>query len=284
MDWRQYEEAVFEEIASVYPRAEVLFDQKYMGRFSRRLRQCDVVINERIGTRKVSTLVDAKFRNRAINVKDVEAFAGQLRDIGFDRGMIIAPRGFSKAAENLALFGEDKLDLDLLSMSELQPMQGTGAIPYNTQIALLLRSPLGWITDASRRDGMVAAFYQRGLTFEEALSRREFAYLNFWSLENDQKVGDLINLQNDSLRDSYGGNTEISQERIQSEIHSDVWVRRVEFPSSEFCETTVFVVYADVVAFAVAHSCAARAGKIQRKVLHMMALSLPMTMKSEVPR
>ncbi|WP_309894759.1 restriction endonuclease [Archangium sp.] len=66
-------------------------------------RQVDVLIDARVAedvSRRV--IVDAKFRKRKIDVKDVEAFEGMMKDCRAQRGIIVCANGFTQAAHRRA--------------------------------------------------------------------------------------------------------------------------------------------------------------------------------------
>ncbi|MBL4791151.1 MAG: restriction endonuclease [Kordiimonadaceae bacterium] len=138
MNWKEYEKQLFEEVESVYPDARVLYDCKLPGRYSQVSRQCDVLVEEEVGKKTFRTLYDAKHHDRKIDVKQVEEFVGLLNDTGCDCGALIAPKGFTKAAYNLAYYGPHNLDLDILSFGDLKLFHGIGAMPYAGDMALFL--------------------------------------------------------------------------------------------------------------------------------------------------
>lgn len=82
---------------------------KLMGRYSNTLRQIDVLLDARWDESHVRRIiVDAKRRNRPLNVKEVEAFLGMVDDCGADYGILYSPKGYSEAAQNRA---REKLQL-----------------------------------------------------------------------------------------------------------------------------------------------------------------------------
>lgn len=281
MTWRQYENDVYQELLSLYPNAEVEFDTKVMGRFSKVLRQCDILIREKVGEREFLTLVDAKFHKRKLDVKAVEEFVGLLRDVNCDHGMIIASSGFTKAAENLAFYGSDCVDVDIFDYIDLQELQGVGAIPYSDDIAVLLRSPLGWVTDAAHRENMVCSFYRRGQSFNEALADRELMYLNFWHLKAGESIHDLIEHQENSMRVFYQnvGKIEISYSSYNAAKNHQLILRDVVFVGSDHMEITGYCQFGDCVLFVVLHTPLVRSDKNRRKLIRLISLALPMRVK-----
>lgn len=280
MDWRQYETEVFEEIVSLYPEAEISFDLKLLGQFSQTKRQCDVVIDERSSGKLVRTLVDAKYRKRKINVKEVEEFVGLLRDVNCDRGIIVAANGFTPAAEKLAFNGHEDVDLDILNLDDLQRFQGETAIPYAGDFGLILRSPLGWITDATKRELSTAFFYQRGLSYEQATQSMEFMYLNFWHLDNTETLDDLIQHQEENLRGVYLDGIHIDYSSKDCGRNGVMRIRQVEFIGADHSEITAFLSFKKNVAFAVVRTPRVKMKKNRRKLIHMLAFALPVNIKN----
>lgn len=275
MDWRQYEKVVLRELESVYLGASVSFNLELFGQFSRTGRQCDVVVDERFGGKNIRTLIDAKCRTRRVDVKCVEEFAGMLRDVGCDRGIIITNNGFTSSAENLAFYGDDDIDLDILSLSNLREFQGIGAIPYSGKLGLLVRSPLGWVTDAKSREGLIASFYQRGLSFEQALERREFMYMNFWHLKDQESLDDLLQVQEANLGLFYPDGFRIAYSSIVGGRNGVMKLREVELFGKGHLEISGFLVIDQCVVFGVMHTPRLRKTKNLRKLIHLLTLALP---------
>ena len=100
--WLRYERAIFEELSTKFPEASVTHDVTLAGSRSGAGRQIDVLVEERLGDGLVRTAVDAKLRRRRIDVKEVEAYLGCLRDIGVERGIMVAASGYTRAATERA--------------------------------------------------------------------------------------------------------------------------------------------------------------------------------------
>jgi hypothetical protein len=102
--WETYERMIARLIADqasthmcVTPNARIT------GKISGRSRQVDVLMDVRYDTdnsRRV--IVDAKKRRRKIDVKDVEAFLGLMKDVSATHGYLVSPAGHTKAAERRA--------------------------------------------------------------------------------------------------------------------------------------------------------------------------------------
>lgn len=116
-DWRIYERvaACFEvETAgmdtSVWPNASLI------GGISGVKRQIDVLVDSRWEDGQNRRVIfDAKLRNRRIDVKEVEAFEGLMRDVGASRGVLVCSNGCTKAA---LVRAQQFIDIRLLSADE----------------------------------------------------------------------------------------------------------------------------------------------------------------------
>lgn len=99
------------------PAAEVLHDVKLLGKNSGVLRQIDVLVQERVGQYEIKIVIDCKDYNKPIDVKGVEEFNGLLVDVGAHKGVLVCPKGFTKAAKSVA----EKLQIDLYSPVDTEP-------------------------------------------------------------------------------------------------------------------------------------------------------------------
>lgn len=103
-EWENYERMIARLIADqsatdlcVTPNARLV------GKISGASRQIDVLIDARHdtdNTRRV--IVDAKHRQRKVDVKDVEAFLGVMKDVTATHGYLVTSSGYTEAAEKRA--------------------------------------------------------------------------------------------------------------------------------------------------------------------------------------
>jgi hypothetical protein len=185
MTWQEYEKLVFKQITLCYPNAKCEFNSKILGKYSKGLRQCDVIVRENFNGIERITLIDAKYYSKKIDVKAVEMFISMSNDINADYGMLITPLGYSELAYNRAENDPSKILLDILTLNDLMMFQGYCAIPYAGENSVLLSPAFGWIIDATKRDGMVASTYRKGFDFDSAYKEKEFIYFNFWDTKKD---------------------------------------------------------------------------------------------------
>ncbi|MEX2642320.1 MAG: restriction endonuclease, partial [Acetobacterales bacterium] len=121
-DWRTYERvAACFEVEAAGMDATVLPNASLLGRLSGVKRQIDILVDARWpDDQERRVIYDAKLRKRKIDVKDIEAFEGLMRDVGASRGVIVCSNGHTKAALARAqqiinirlLSGDEALELD----------------------------------------------------------------------------------------------------------------------------------------------------------------------------
>lgn len=200
MDWKSYEIEIYEIFKTEYPEAEVTQNIRKPGRYSKTDRQCDVVIEDYVAGNRMTIVVDGKFFNSKVDVKEVDSFVGMLDDIGAHKGILITQVGYTDAALNRAYFGASDIELDILNFAQLQRFQGYGAIPYAGNNGVVLPAPFGWVIDARQNDNWIAALYQQGLSLEEAFASQEIMYVNFWDrTKNGESLDDLLKIQDGGI-------------------------------------------------------------------------------------
>ena len=121
--WRAYERVVALLAADEHGEPfTVIPNARIKGYISGRKRQLDVLVDFRYSadlTRRI--IIDAKYRKRPIDIKEVEAFEGVMRDVGAKRGILFCSNGYTKSALKRAqehigvrLVAEEEVDgLDL---------------------------------------------------------------------------------------------------------------------------------------------------------------------------
>jgi len=201
MNWSNYENQVFKVCKLYFPDANICRDIKLDGKYSKRKRQIDILIEENVGGNIITILVDCKLYNKKIDVKSVESLIGMVEDVGADKGLMITEKGYTLGALKRAYYNPKHIELDIYSLAELQSIfHGESAIPYAGLNGVLLIAPFGWIVDSTSRDGSICMLYQRGLTIAEAAKQKELAYINFWNRKTDNfNLNDLIKFQEDYM-------------------------------------------------------------------------------------
>jgi len=127
VSWREYERAMFNDLYYCYrpPEWRVEPDLRTLrGLISRAHRQVDVAVFAAEALRP-EIAVECRRYGRRLNITDVEGFLGKLEDLGAKWGVLVAPLGFSPAAERrarsapLVLYQLPEEDAQRLSWREL---------------------------------------------------------------------------------------------------------------------------------------------------------------------
>jgi hypothetical protein len=101
--WQRFEDlAAHIQRSLAAPDAKVEQDVRIVGKDSGVERQVDIALRIRAAQYDLLVVVDCKDYKRKLHVKDVEAFVGLVKDVGANKGAMIAARGFKAAAKNLA--------------------------------------------------------------------------------------------------------------------------------------------------------------------------------------
>jgi hypothetical protein len=99
------------------PKSSVLHNVRLDGHLSGTKRQIDVLVRDKIGQYEISIIIDCKDYSKPVDVKDVEEFSGLQGDVRAQRGVLVCPKGFTKAAKTRA----QSLQIDLYSPVDLSP-------------------------------------------------------------------------------------------------------------------------------------------------------------------
>jgi hypothetical protein len=274
MDWKEYEKEISDYFRSQYPDAKLTPNAKVLGRFSKAERQIDLLIEGEIADFKFRVIVDGKYRNKKIDVNDVEAFIGFVRDVDADRGVMISVEGYSPAAVNRAHYEDSDIELDILNFKELDRLHAFGALAFAGESGVVLPAPFGWIIDGTRREGMVATLYQRGLTLGSAGKAMEWMYINFWSKdETASDIESLCKLQETYLKTTQGAEIEYQDGPIRKDAKTKL--RLLKVPTYPVPEYTGFVEFEKFIFFCVLFTPKELEKKNLRKLRYLMRCVLP---------
>lgn len=274
LSWKDYEKAVFAECRRVYnlKDAEIVSDAHVDGIYSGVKRQIDVLVKlKRDGELSSTIIVECKHYNSKINVKIVDSFIGCLEDVGANKGVLVSEKGFTRAAINRAHKGKDDIEIEILSLRDLQRFQSQVSIPYSGEDALVLSAPFGWIIDGKRRDFAPAVLCRRGIQFEVAAEKdKEWMYLQFWSKNSEiDTLENLISAQNDSLLEK-DEKTEINIYEIEG-----LTVRQAFVSSYPTPEITTFREFDRFIAFIVLFCPEYYMNRDTRKTVEMLKDAVP---------
>lgn len=277
MNWKKYENEIFETFKEAYPNAKISYNQKIVGRYSKVERQIDVLIEGRIAGKKLRLVIDGKYFSKNIDVKEVDSFISMVEDIDAAQGILITSRGYSPAAINRAYYGPTDIDLDILNFEELKEFQGYGGITYSGWHGAIIPAPFGWIVDRTKRDGSIANIYQRGLTYEEAAKNGEFIYVNIFSFdENIKSLDDVIELHEDNTRFAHPEATFEYTDSIDREDKKKTLLRKILRKGTDLQEYTGFVEFEEFCVFCVLFTPEQLKTKNIRKLEYVIERLLPM--------
>ncbi len=109
--FKELEELVAKIQKQLAPHAQVQHNVLMVGRASKRKRQIDILVKQKIGQYEINVVIECKDYKKPVNVKGVEEFYGLLDDVGAQKGVLVCPKGFTKAAKTRA----DGFQIDLYS-------------------------------------------------------------------------------------------------------------------------------------------------------------------------
>ena len=280
VSWKEYENAVYRECERILNAqdAELVKDAHVEGRYSGVKRQIDILIRLlKDGNVDSTCLVECKHYAQKINVKIVDSFIGCLEDVNADKGIIVSEKGFTKAAINRAYKGKDDVEVDILSLGELQQFQGYGGIAYNGENALIIAPPFGWVIDGKHRIDAPAVFYRRGVSFDEAIrDEKEWMYLQFWAKDNNEDTLEhIIESQNKQLK--------AKDEGVEFRMYEKdgLMIREAYLPSYPTPEITVFREYDRFYAFLVLFCPRCYVQRDAKKTVTMLKKAMPMFVNRE---
>lgn len=279
-DWKAYERVVMNELSARYPDATVRADVRLPGYLSGTSRQIDVLVDETLAEQTILTAVDAKHHARPIDVKQVEEFLGMLQDIRVDRGILVTQTGYSEAALARAFRDDVDLDLDVFTLEELQQWQSSLAIPFVGPHAVILPSPFAWVVDGSRDPNSLALLYRRGLTYQQAVERWEYMYVNFWKRTTPvDSLDALLDKQAADLREHSRGDAVVAVTDMKLRDRERTVVRRAELPQYATAELTGFVEFPDFIFFAVLFTPLYVERRNRRKLEYLLRKIIPGNVK-----
>lgn len=119
-DWEKYEVQIFDKFAELFPDAEILKNQRVIGRYSNRSRQVDILIKSRSVGREFIIIIDCKKFSKKIDIKTVESFIGFSEDVGAHVGILVTNIGYSKSANARAKNHHKDIQLDVVEFDKLE--------------------------------------------------------------------------------------------------------------------------------------------------------------------
>lgn len=100
--WRRFENLAAAIQRSLAPRARVEQDVRVIGKVSGVERQIDIAVRTTAGQFELLIAIDCKDYGTKVDVKDVEAFIGLVKDVGASQGALVTAEGYTAAAKTVA--------------------------------------------------------------------------------------------------------------------------------------------------------------------------------------
>lgn len=280
MNWKDYEKEVHSYFSKMYPNSTITYDAKVVGRYSKKERQIDVLIEDDIAGFPLRVVVDAKYFTESVDVKCVESFISMLEDVNANQGLLVTQKGYSEAAINRAYYGPQELELDVLNFDALLEHQGLEAVPYAGKNSLLMSSPFGWVIDNRKQSGFIACLYQRGLSLEEAQQRKEWIYFNYWKKGKDaSSISELVSRQNAQMEAEYSNLVVEERRSPNREDGLGTYIRIAKFDELACNEITGYVDCDEFIAFFVLFTTEELQARNLRKLTHLLQYSSPVKIR-----
>ncbi|MEZ7496598.1 restriction endonuclease [Leeuwenhoekiella aequorea] len=281
MNWQEYEKQVYEELKSIYIDEEIIFNHSVIGRYSKRSRQIDVYIREKVGNEYFITIVDCKFYNKKVNVKSVEEFISMADDIGADYGLMVTERGYSSSALKRAANNPKNIQLDILNFKELKHnLQGEVGLPFVGDLMILMRSPFGWITDVSSKSYTSNIMYPRGNDIEDVKKGGEYGYIGFWDYDKDPlSIRQLSEMHNEALRTRFAV-SDYSLIDVGSNFSKKAKIRTTRMIDRHWVEIAGYVLFERYIMYAVINSHKENVRINQNKIRLLIKYSIPLKIKN----
>ena len=86
MDWKEYGIYITKHFQGMFPDASITHDVRREGLLSQTKRQIDILIEGKSAGFDLTVIVDCKFFNKKVDVKEVESFLSFLQDLKASKG------------------------------------------------------------------------------------------------------------------------------------------------------------------------------------------------------
>lgn len=278
MEWTEYEELVYQECCRVFD-VPVKKNVHIKGQYSERMRQIDVYIPlANIDGDQVPLMIDAKHYNKKIDVKTVESYIAMMDDVNVKHGILVSSKGFTASALKRAHNSPTEIEVEILTVKELERFQSTIGFIYSGISGFLIRTPFCWVVDGQKRNNMLACFYRNEFSsFEEAACSKDFIYINLWHKDYLVKsISDLLEKQKqeyDSLYEHYEIN--IKQHKTGVIIR---YFKQEVYPMPEI---TVFKEYDDCILFGVMFTSEIKIKRDLKKLIFLLNSAVPVKFNND---
>lgn len=185
MNWKDYEIYITKHFQQIFPQTDIQHNVRREGIMSKKKRQIDILIEGKVAGFDLKIIVDCKYFNKKVDVKEVESFISFLNDLKASKGILITNNGYTEAAYNRATYDSQDIELRIISFDDLEKFQGFITIPYSKSECAIISAPDGWVIDASSEGPYVASLYPAGLSQQEAFHTEGFIYVVFSHKDKD---------------------------------------------------------------------------------------------------
>src|SRR5215813_8148237 len=100
--WRDFAKAAYEIQRDLAGDARVTLRDTIQGVESGMPRQIDISVRQRVGPHEILIVIDCKAHQDPVDINVVEQFATMARDVRANKGALIASRGFTQGAVQMA--------------------------------------------------------------------------------------------------------------------------------------------------------------------------------------
>jgi len=122
MNWQKYQEAVGKYYWHIGTKGDFRENVYIADIVTGTTRQIDALLTITEGGHTLKIVIDAKFRKKAINVRDIESVAALCNSVGGNKAVIVASNGWSSSAMRKAKV----ISLDLVSLAETEAYEYLG--------------------------------------------------------------------------------------------------------------------------------------------------------------
>jgi restriction endonuclease len=144
LDWRDYEQHIFQSLRKQFPETELVCSVRLDGRISGIKRQIDILARGQLMDARPLAVVDCKYFSREVDITVVESFLGLLTDVGAHIGILITNVGYSEAAIRRAENDQTKdLRLHVVQVSKLNTLP-TYRLIYFGDVGVRVAIPHQW--------------------------------------------------------------------------------------------------------------------------------------------
>lgn len=272
MNWKKYEIEILKYFQQTYPETTITFDKKIVGKISKVKRQIDIYIEGYIAGYEIKIVVDCKFFSKNIDVREVGTFCSLVEDVDAHQGVLITKKGYTSGAINMAFYGNQKVELDILNFDKIKKFQNLSAIPYVNDFSVFIPAPFGWVLDIKDTDNGLATLYQRGLTLKKAKEKKEWMFVQFWKKDVPEfTLDDLIKLKNVGKRNFEYKNGPKRNDNSKTLITID------KLDAPQLNQITGFIEFEQTIFYIVLFTPVELLNKNIRKLQYLLSITTPMT-------